>query len=92
LQQLADALARDPKAMVTLEGHTDGTGGEGHNLRLSSRRAIAVRNALVNELHVPEARLIASGVGSRAPLQPDSTAAGRAFNRRVEVRLTHSSD
>ena len=90
LRQLADALTEDPTAVVTLEGHTDGLGGEGYNLGLSSRRAIAVRNALVNELHVPKARLTANGVGSEAPLQPNSTAEGRAFNRRVEVRLTHS--
>lgn len=92
LRQIAEALAKDPKAMVSLEGHTDDRGPEGHNLRLSSRRAIAVRNVLVNELHVPKTRLIASGAGSDAPLQPNSSAAGRAYNRRVEVRLTHSGD
>lgn len=92
LQQIADTLAKDPTAVVTLEGHTDGLGRESHNLALSSRRAIAVRNALVNELHVPKARLIATGVGSEAPLQPNSSAEGRAYNRRVEVRLKHSSD
>ena len=92
LQQLADALAEDPTAIVTLEGHTDGLGREAYNLGLSSRRAIAVRNALVNELHVPKTRLTATGVGSEAPLQPNSSAAGRAYNRRVEVRLRHSSD
>ncbi len=90
LRQLAEALAEDPTAVVTLEGHTDGLGGESYNLGLSSRRAIAVRNALANELHVPKARVTANGVGSEAPLQPNSTAEGRAFNRRVEVRLTHS--
>jgi len=92
LQQLAAALADDPTAVVTLEGHTDGLGGEGYNLSLSNRRANAVRNALANELHVPKTRLIATGVGSEAPLQPNSTSVGRAYNRRVEVRLTHSSD
>ncbi len=92
LQQLADALAKDPAAIVTLEGHTDASGPEAHNLNLSNRRAIAVRNALVNELHVPQTRLTAKGLGSRTPLQPNSSAAGRAYNRRVEVRLTHSTD
>jgi len=92
LQQLADALAKDPAAMISLEGHTDGRGPEAHNLALSSRRAIAVRNALVRELHVPEARLTATGVGSGAPLQPNSSATGRAYNRRVEIRLKHSSN
>ena len=91
LQQLAAALAEDPTATVTLEGHTDGRGPEAHNLNLSNRRANAVRNALVNELHVPKARLTAKGVGSRTPLQPNSSATGRAYNRRVEVRLTHPS-
>ncbi len=92
LQQIAEALAKDPTVVVTLEGHTDGLGRESHNMALSSRRAVAVRNALVNELHVPKARLIATGVGSEAPLQPNSSAEGRAYNRRVEVRLKHSSD
>jgi type II secretory pathway predicted ATPase ExeA/outer membrane protein OmpA-like peptidoglycan-associated protein len=92
LQQLADALAKDPTATVRLEGHTDASGGEAHNLRLSGRRAIAVRNILVSELHVPKTRLTTAGVGSEAPLQPNSTATGRAYNRRVEVRLTHASD
>jgi general secretion pathway protein A len=92
LQQLADALAEDPTAIVTLEGHTDGRGLEAYNLDLSNRRAIAVRNALVNELHVPKARLTATGIGSVAPLQPNSSAAGRAYNRRVEVRMRHSDD
>ena len=93
LQQLADALAKDPTAIVTLEGHTDSLlGREAYNLGLSSRRAIAVRNALVNELHVPKPRLTATGAGSEAPVQPNSSAAGRAYNRRVEVRLSHSND
>jgi type II secretory pathway predicted ATPase ExeA/outer membrane protein OmpA-like peptidoglycan-associated protein len=92
LQQLADALAKDPTAIVTLEGHTDSLGREAYNLGLSSHRAIAVRNALVNELHVPKPRLTATGAGSEAPLQPNSSAAGRAYNRRVEVRLSHSND
>lgn len=92
LRQLAEALAKDSTAIVTLKGHTDDLGREAHNRRLSSRRADAVRNALVNEFHVPKARLIATGEGSDAPLQPNSSAEGRAYNRRVEVRLKHVSD
>jgi len=92
LQQLAAELAKDPTVVVALEGHTDDLGPEAHNRALSSRRALAVRNALVNELHVPKTQLAAKGVGSRIPLQPNSTASGRAYNRRVEVRFTHSSD
>ena len=92
LHRIADALAKNPGASAILEGHTDSTGEEGYNLELSSRRAIEVRNALVDELHVSMTRLTAIGAGTAAPLQPNSSAAGRAYNRRVEVRLVHLSE
>jgi type II secretory pathway predicted ATPase ExeA/outer membrane protein OmpA-like peptidoglycan-associated protein len=87
LQHIADALAENPNLSAILQGHTDSIGPEAYNLSLSSRRAIAVRDALVNNLHVPASRLTAIGVGSESPVQPNSSAAGRAHNRRVEVRL-----
>jgi OOP family OmpA-OmpF porin len=89
LHRIADALAKNPGASAILEGHTDDTGPESYNLELSSRRAIEVRNALVDELHVSTTRLAAIGAGTAAPVQPNSSAAGRAYNRRVEVRLVH---
>jgi len=89
LRRVADALAEHPGASVILEGHTDNIGPESYNLELSSRRAIEVRNALVDELHVSASRLTAVGSGATAPAQPNSSAAGRAYNRRVEVRLVH---
>jgi type II secretory pathway predicted ATPase ExeA/outer membrane protein OmpA-like peptidoglycan-associated protein len=87
LQQIADALAKDPEASVILEGHTDDSGTEGYNLDLSSRRATAVREALINDFNVPSTQLTAVGSGSAAPVQPNSSAAGRAYNRRVSVRF-----
>jgi outer membrane protein OmpA-like peptidoglycan-associated protein len=87
LQQIADALAKDPEASVILEGHTDDSGTEGYNLDLSSRRATAVREALINDFNVPSTQLTVVGSGSAAPLQPNSSAAGRAYNRRVTVRF-----
>jgi outer membrane protein OmpA-like peptidoglycan-associated protein len=92
LRRIADALAENPGASAILEGHTDSTGEEGYNLELSSRRAIEVRNALVDELHISATRLTAIGAGAAAPVQPNSSAAGRAYNRRVEVRLVHLSE
>jgi type II secretory pathway predicted ATPase ExeA/outer membrane protein OmpA-like peptidoglycan-associated protein len=89
LRRVANALAENPGATAILEGHTDATGPEGYNQELSSRRAIEVRNALVDELHVSTSRLTAVGAGAAAPAQPNSSAAGRAYNRRVEVRLVH---
>jgi outer membrane protein OmpA-like peptidoglycan-associated protein len=87
LQHIADALAENSDVSAILEGHTDSLGPEAYNLNLSSRRAIAVRDALVNDLDVPTSRLTAIGAGSESPVQPNSSAAGRAHNRRVEVRL-----
>jgi outer membrane protein OmpA-like peptidoglycan-associated protein len=87
LQGIADALAKDPQASAILEGHTDDSGTEAYNLDLSSRRAVAVREALINEFNVPSTQLTAIGSGSAAPVRPNSSAAGRAYNRRVAVRL-----
>jgi type II secretory pathway predicted ATPase ExeA/outer membrane protein OmpA-like peptidoglycan-associated protein len=87
LQGIADALAKDPQASAILEGHTDDSGTEAYNLDLSSRRAIAVREALINEFNVPRTQLTTIGSGSAAPVRPNSSAAGRAYNRRVAVRL-----
>jgi type II secretory pathway predicted ATPase ExeA/outer membrane protein OmpA-like peptidoglycan-associated protein len=89
LRRIADTLAENPGTTAILEGHTDNTGPEAYNQELSSRRAIEVRNALVDELHVSTSRLTAIGAGAIAPAQPNSTAAGRAYNRRVDVRLVH---
>ena len=89
LHRVADALAENPGATAILEGHTDDTGPEGYNQELSSRRAIEVRNALVDQLHVPTSRLTAVGAGAADPAQPNSSATGRAYNRRVEIRLVH---
>ena len=89
LQRVADALAENPGTTAILEGHTDNTGPESYNQELSSRRAIEVRNALVDQLHVSTSRLTAVGAGAAAPAQPNSSPAGRAYNRRVEIRLVH---
>ncbi len=87
LQQIADVLARDPEASAILEGHTDDSGPEAYNLDLSSRRAIAVREALINDFNVPGTQLTTIGSGSATPIQPNSSAEGRAHNRRVAVRF-----
>jgi len=86
LQQIADVLAKDPEARAILEGHTDDSGPEAYNVDLSFRRAVAVRDALINDFSVPSTRLTAVGSGSAAPIQSNSTLAGRAYNRRLAVR------
>jgi type II secretory pathway predicted ATPase ExeA/outer membrane protein OmpA-like peptidoglycan-associated protein len=87
LQQIADALARDPEASAILEGHTDASGSESYNLDLSNRRAVAVREALINDFNVSSTQLTTMGSGSATPIQPNSSPEGRAHNRRVSVRF-----
>lgn len=77
--------ANRARALV-IEGHTDDRGGDAVNTPLSERRAAAVVAALVQK-GVPAGRLTAKGLGSRAPVAPNGSEAGRARNRRVSVVL-----
>ena len=92
MKGIADQLAKNPEASAIIEGHTDDSGPEAYNLDLSSRRAIAVREALINEFNVPSTQLTAIGSGSAAPVRPNSSAAGRAYNRRTNVRFVRLGD
>jgi OOP family OmpA-OmpF porin len=72
------------KVMVT--GHTDNVGTEEYNKKLSVRRAEAVRDYLIS-LGVDPAKLEVAGEGEAKPVADNSTAAGRAKNRRVEIEV-----
>ncbi|MEZ4216795.1 MAG: OmpA family protein [Myxococcota bacterium] len=72
---------------VTIEGHTDATGGAALNERLSRERARAVRAYLVANHALPSYRIVAVGRGAADPLAPNTTAEGRALNRRIDVLL-----
>ncbi len=73
---------------VTIEGHTDSTGTDQANASLSQSRAEAVRQFFVANGALPGERVIAVGYGSRRPLAPNTTAEGRAINRRIDVIIT----
>lgn len=79
----ADILRANPNVVVRIEGHTDSTGSAQSNLDLSRARATTVLNSLV-ALGVARDRLSASGYGESRPKVPDTSAANRAVNRRVE--------
>ncbi len=73
---------------VTIEGHTDSTGSDERNIALSKKRANAVRQYLIaNEAITPQ-KILAVGYGSKRPLAPNTTEAGRAINRRIDVIIT----
>lgn len=85
LEQILEALEARPELAVGVEGHTDSDATEAYNLDLSQRRAERVVAWLV-ERGVDAARLTATGVGEAQPVADNETAAGKAANRRVEIR------
>ncbi len=87
LDEMAAYLSAQPDAAILLVGHTDDQGALTYNMDLSKRRAAAVRQALIEDYGVAEARLSAHGVGYLAPKAANASEDGRAQNRRVEMVL-----
>jgi outer membrane protein OmpA-like peptidoglycan-associated protein len=85
LDIVAQSLNANPDIRIEIAGYTDNTGSEATNLRLSQARADAVR-AYLGSKGVAPGRMVAKGYGAANPIAPNSTAAGRAQNRRVELR------
>jgi OmpA-OmpF porin, OOP family len=85
LQQVATRIREYPGARVVIEGHTDSVGGEGYNLKLSERRASAVRDYLVTKEGLDNALIEIRGYGLSRPTATNQTDEGRALNRRVEI-------
>lgn len=85
LTTLAGWLADNAEATVVLVGHTDNVGALEDNMKLSERRAEAVKAALTSNYGIAAARLSARGVGYLAPIAGNDTDEGRKLNRRVEV-------
>jgi len=86
LTQLGDILAKYPKDRIQIEGFTDSSGGHSFNQLLSQQRAQVVSNTLVQRGVKPQQVTIA-GLGPADPVAPNTTAAGRAKNRRVELHI-----
>lgn len=86
LDQVAEVLVEHPKTAVVVQGYTDSTGSEEHNLALSERRAQAVANHLVAR-GVAGDRISSLGMGEGYPVAGNDTEYGREQNRRVEILL-----
>lgn len=82
---IAATLAAHPEVVrIRIEGHTDDTGYREQNMKLSRRRAEAVRDALVTR-GIAAARLVAEGFGASRPIVEGTSADARRQNRRVEL-------
>lgn len=86
LDDVALVLDEFDKSYVTVIGHTDSTGSDQYNQRLSQERANSVASFLINEGVMPE-RLIVRGRGESQPIASNATPAGREQNRRVEIQI-----
>lgn len=84
IKTLAGSLNEYPNTEIKVIGHTDNKGTEAYNLGLSEKRAAAVKAYAVSQ-GVPSSRLTTAGKGFAEPIADNSTEAGRAANRRVEI-------
>ncbi|EPY1011156.1 OmpA family protein [Vibrio vulnificus] len=86
LKGVAQILVEYPDTSLVIDGFTDSTGNDAYNQILSERRAESVRSFLISQ-NVAAGRAVARGNGERYPLCTNSTAEGRACNRRVEIQI-----
>jgi outer membrane protein OmpA-like peptidoglycan-associated protein len=90
LKELPKAVAfvkKYPGAKIRLDGYTDSIGSDAYNMKLSERRATAVKNYLIKEAGVDSSKITAVGHGEADPVADNKTAQGRAKNRRVEISI-----
>ena len=91
-QVLADAAAtlrKNKDLVVEVAGHTDSDGSAALNESLSERRAITVRDYLIDR-GVNHGNLTVKGYGESAPIADNTTREGKARNRRVELRILNN--
>jgi len=89
LDEVAVALIAN-KQPVGIEGYTDSRGSQSKNMDLSQHRAEAVRDYLISR-GLPAERVVAKGMGSDRPIADNSSAEGRANNRRVEIVISKAA-
>lgn len=91
LDQLAQEIPNQKHYILVVEGGTDSTGDANYNYQLSERRASAVIQYLAEEHSIPAHKIYVIGLGKDKKVASNGSAAGRAKNRRVDVRLMTNS-
>lgn len=87
MQKLADFLNQYPQHKVLIEGYTDSIGSDSLNQKLSERRAMSVKTALI-DMGISSDRISTQGYGEAFPVAGNETASSRQLNRRVEIILS----
>ena len=90
LSKVQKAIRSFNQPTVIIEGHTDSTGSAELNQTLSQERAAAVKAYLVANNTLPGSRIRSAGYGPDRPLAPNTTAEGRAINRRIDILIKPS--
>ena len=88
LKKVAQAVVLYPDSVILVEGHTDASGPKDLNARLSEDRANTVMRYMIGDMRIEPRRLTAIGHGSNRPITLNSSAAGRAENRRIDLVIT----
>ena len=86
LDRIAEVLHDYPQTMIDVYGHTDSVGSDAYNQTLSENRAASVARYLEGR-RVAAVRIATRGFGESQPIADNATEAGRAANRRVEMRI-----
>jgi outer membrane protein OmpA-like peptidoglycan-associated protein len=86
LDKVAQTLVEYDQTVIQIAGHTDSTGSHAYNMKLSEQRAASVKTYLAGH-GVPGQRMHTIGAGPDHPIADNSTEAGRAENRRVEITI-----
>ena len=86
LNRLVNLLKENPEMSIDIMGHTDNQGDEATNQKLSENRAKAIADYLISK-GISGKRVSFRGLGESFPIKPNTTAAGRSQNRRVEIHI-----
>ena len=90
LKKVEEFILLYPKALISIEGHTDSTGDNNKNISLSKSRAMAVMNFLSQNTKLLRKQMTATGLGSSRPISTNKTRKGRDQNRRIDLIITFS--
>jgi OOP family OmpA-OmpF porin len=80
-------LKGNPQIKVAIEGHTDSTGPDKVNQKISEKRAQSVKKYIQDKFNIPDDRMAVKGYGKTKPIADNRTKEGRSKNRRVEFRV-----
>ncbi|MDR1583204.1 MAG: DUF5723 family protein [Prevotellaceae bacterium] len=90
LNRLLSFMERNPELKIEIAAHTDDTGSNKYNLRLSDKRAESVVKFLVSN-KISKSRVRSKGYGALQPLVPNDSDENRAKNRRVEIKMINEN-